>query len=257
MPSLSSRSLASLAQLLELLGEPFVAILFEKHGHHLPSSGGAVLLAAHSVLRDGGDSPGVFSMLEEAVRTNGDLRNRVTPRYRFDERYEDLSRCLLLDGYKVEGKVLTPLDPSIADAPPIEDELTKTLQATDLDANRAIAGKLTDSADAFRRVPPDHNACLNNARVALESLAREIARHVSTSPSSAYDPAKWGSILGFLRSQEFLSVEEEQGLAGVYRFLSPGSHRPLGLTDAEASRLGRSLALSMSWYLVKRYLARS
>ena len=85
MPSPSSRSLASLAQLLELFGAEFVVVLFEKHGLRLFTGGSAVLLAAHSALRDQGDSPGAFSLLEEVVRTKGDLRNRVTPRYRFDE----------------------------------------------------------------------------------------------------------------------------------------------------------------------------
>jgi len=253
----SFRSLASLAQVLELFDAQFAVVLFEKHGLRLSIEGGVVLLATHTALRSQRDSPGVFALLDEIVRTSGDLRNRVTPRYRFDERYEDLSRCLLLDGYKIEGRKLVPLDPSISDTPPIEDDLTKALAATDLDANQVIAGKLTDSAQAFRRAPPDYNACMNNARVALESLAREIARRLSSTDPQPYDSTKWGSIVGFLRAQQFLSVEEEQGLAGVYRFLSPGSHRPLGLTEAEASRLGRSLALSMCWYLVRRYSANS
>ena len=252
---LSSRSLASLAQLLELFEAQFVIVLFAKHGLRLTVEGGAVLLAAHNTLRNQAESPGSFAILDEVVRTNGDLRNRVTPRYRFDERYEDLLRCLLLDGYKVEGKVLTPLDPSIADAPPIEDDLTKALSVTDLDTSQVIAGKLADSAEAFRRSPADYNACMNNARVALESLAREVAQRLCGAQAPPYDPTKWGSILNFLRSREFLSIDEEEGLAGVYRFLSPGSHRPLGLTEAEATRLGRSLALSMAWYLVKRYSA--
>lgn len=252
---LSSRSLASLAQLLELFEAQFVIVLFAKHDLRLSFDGGAVLLAAHNALRSQAELPGTIAVLDEVVRTNGDLRNRVTPRYRFDERYEDLSRCLLLDGYKVEGKRLIPLDPSITDAPPIEDDLTKALLATNLDTSQVIAGKLADSAEAFRRSPPDYNACMNNARVALESLAREIAHSLCGAQLPAYDSTKWGSILNFLRSKEFLSIEEEQGLAGVYRFLSPGSHRPVGLTEAEATRLGRSLALGMSWYLVKRYAA--
>jgi hypothetical protein len=251
----SFRSLASLAQFLELFDVQFVIVLFAKHGLRLSVEGGAVLLATHRALCTQRESPGTLALLEEIIRTKGDLRNRVTPRYRFDERYDDLARCQLLDGYKIEDRSLVPLDPSIRETPPLEDDLTKALTSTDLDTNQVIAGKLTDSADAFRRSPPDYNACMNDARVALESLAREIAQRLPSMDPQRYDSTKWGSILGFLRTYQFLSLEEEQGLAGVYRFLSPGSHRPLGLTEGEAARLGRSLALSMCWYLVRRYAA--
>lgn len=60
-------------------------------------------------------------------------------------------------------------------------------------------------------------------------------------------------MLNFLRLNGFLEPEEEQGLAGVYRFLSPGSHRPLGLSQAEMSRLGRAIAMSMCWFVAKRH----
>ena len=59
--------------------------------------------------------------------------------------------------------------------------------------------------------------------------------------------------MAHLRKQEFFSIEEERGLVGVYAFLSPGAHRPIGLTAEEACRLGRLMALSICCYLVKRY----
>lgn len=250
---LSQRSLGSLAQFLELYDASFVLVLFSKHGLRLTVEGSALLLAVNSALQSQRESSAVAAMLEEMIRTRGDLRNRVTPRYRFDERFEDLTRCLLLDGYKAEGKTLVPLDPSIAETPPIEDDLVRALAAIDLDSNRAILQKLNDSAEAFRKTPPNYNACVNDARVALETLPRQVAQRYPKEDQAPYDPAKWGSILNFLRSVEFLTLEEEQGLAGVYRFLSPGSHRPLGLSEAEMTRLGRALALSMCWFIVKRY----
>lgn len=250
---LSKRSLGSLAQFLELYDTSFVLVLFSKHGLRLTVEGGALLLGVNSALLNQHESAGVAAVLEEVIRTRGDLRNRVAPRYRFDERYEDLTRCLLLDGYKVEGKTLVPLDPSIAEAPPIEDDLVLALAATDLDSECTILQKLNDSAEAFRKTRPNYNACMNDVRVALETLARQVAERYPKEGQSPYDPAKWGSILNFLRSVEFLTLEEEQGLAGVYRFLSPGSHRPLGLSEAEMARLGRALALSMCWFVVKHY----
>jgi hypothetical protein len=98
---------------------------------------------------------------------------------------------------------------------------------------------------------------MNDGRVALESIARAIAKDLSNTKTTSYDSSKWGSILTFLRLGDFLLLEEEQGLAGVYKLLSPGSHRPIGLTEAEMSRLGRAIALSMCWFLVKRHAGAS
>ena len=64
-------------------------------------------------------------VLAEVVATKRDLRARVNPKYRFDERMHDLTQCLLLDGYIVEDTKLVQVDPSIADADAasLEDDL--------------------------------------------------------------------------------------------------------------------------------------
>lgn len=249
---LSKRTLASFAQLFELLETTQVIVMFSKHGLHLSVEAGALLFCVNRALTNQHTHHGVMSLLEEVIRTQGDLRSRVSPKYRFDERLGDLDICLQLDGYKVEGRRIIPQDPSIQDTPPIEDELHEALAASGLDASQDIRQKLTSSVEAFRQVPPNFNACLNDSRVALESIARQIAS-ACTPPQGSYDPSKWGSMLTFLRQNNFMSIEEEQGLAGAYRFLSPGSHRPIGLSDAEMARLGRAIAMSMCWFVVKRY----
>ena len=66
---------------------------------------------------------------------------------------------------------------------------------------------------------------------------------------------KWGSIIEYLRASGLITIEEERGLAGVFGFVSPGSHRPLGLSDQELARLGRSFASGMCWFLIKKYRA--
>ena len=72
-----------------------------------------------------------------------------------------------------------------------------------------------------------------------------------------YDPAKWGSVLSFLKTRGEISQDEEVGLAGVYRFLSPGAHRPVGVSEEQLTRLGRTFALNMCWFLLHNHLARS
>ncbi|MFH0086149.1 hypothetical protein ACG3RS_12535 [Pseudomonas aeruginosa] len=97
-----------------------------------------------------------------------------------------------------------------------------------------------------------------NARVALETLAGDVAVHVASQHQTpaTYNPSKWGEVLAFLRSCGEITVEEEKGLAGVFGFLSPGAHRPVGVPEDQMTRLGRSFALNMCWFLLKNHLVR-
>jgi hypothetical protein len=255
---IGSRARHSLAQFLELQ-EPVVSIvLFSKYGaQHLSLAHSQLLFGLLHLVRDLDDRT-LMQVLAEIVATQGDLRARVNPKYRFDERLHDLKQCLLLDGYAVQDAKLVQIDPSIADATPLEDELVVALQSSGAPRATEIVAKIADSAQAFRATPPDYNAALVNARVALETLAADVAADVASgmTPVPTYNPAKWGEVLGFLRSSGEITVEEEQGLAGVFRFLSPGAHRPVGIPEDQMTRLGRSFALNMCWFLLKNHLAK-
>jgi hypothetical protein len=195
-------------------------------------------------------------VLAEIAATQRDLRTRVNPKYRFDERLHDLAQCLLLDGYKLQDAKLVQIDPSIADAAPFEDELIAELQRSGAPHSQDIILKIQDSAQSFRSVPPDYNAALVNARIAMETLAADIAADVAACKriSATYNPSKWGEVLAFLRASGELTLEEEKGLAGVFGFLSPGAHRPVGIPEDQMTRLGRSFALNMCWFLLKNHL---
>lgn len=253
---IGSRARHSLAQFLELQ-EPVVSIvLFSKYGmQHLSLAHGQLLFGLLHLVRDLDDRT-LMQVLAEVVATQGDLRARVNPKYRFDERLHDLKQCLLLDGYAIREAKLVQIDPSIADAAPFEDELIVALQSSGAPRATEIIAKIADSAQAFRATPPDYNAALVNARVALETLAADVAAGVASgmTPVPSYNPGKWGEVLGFLRNSGEITVEEEQGLAGVFRFLSPGAHRPVGIPEDQMTRLGRSFALNMCWFLLKNHL---
>lgn len=256
---IGSRTRYSFAQFLELQ-EPMISIvLLGKYGvQHLSLSPGQLLYGLLNTLR-GLDDTTIMLALAEIVATQGDLRARVNPKYRFDERMHDLTQCLLLDGYIIQDKKLVQTDPSIADAAPLEDDLLDALQSSGAPRAQEIIAKINDSAIAFRATPPDYNAALVNARVALEALAGDVAAHVASLLQSpiTYNQSKWGEVLAFLRNSSEITVEEEKGLAGVFGFLSPGAHRPVGIPEDQMARLGRSFALNMCWFLVKNHLARS
>jgi hypothetical protein len=246
----SRRTLLSLAQYLELQGSSLIEVLLEKHG--LSYQYGSTVKELADVLSESSDAQ-VLGLLGEVVRTDLDLRSRVQPRYRYDTRCSDLHMCLLLDGYTIADSMLIPLDPGIVETQPFDDDLTAELVSSDLSEADAIKQKLIDSVEAFRSSNPDFNATLNNARVALQTLATAIAKvRVSQYPGN-FEEKKWGSVLNYLQISGFLTQEQEKGLAGAFGFVSPGSHVPIGLTEKEATRLGRSLILAMCWFLIKRY----
>ena len=254
---IGTRTRYSIAQFLELQEPMLSIVLLSKYGvQHLSLSPGQLLYGLLNTLR-GLDERPLMLVLAEVVTTKGDLRARVNPKYRFDERMHDLTQCLLLDGYIVEDTKHVQIDPSIADAAPLEDDLIVALQNSGAPRAQEIIAKIGDSAQAFRATSPDYNAALVNARVALETLAGDVAADVaSRAPVPAtYNPAKWGEVLAFLRTSGEVTPEEEKGLAGVFGFLSPGAHRPVGIPEDQMTRLGRSFALNMCWFLLKNHLA--
>ena len=246
---ISERSKLSLCQFLDLQSRPSLAVLLRKHGidaevYDLDSLSVSVQCVPPDQLH---------SLVSEVIRTRGDLRNQVTPRYRYDERWDDLVLCLLLDGYKVGDGQLVAIDPTIEGAKPLSDELTASLSRSGLPQADGVIRMLDNSTVAFRGVPPDINACLTEARVALQTIATSIANARQTSHPRAYDESKWGQVLAYLRTSDLITTEEEKGLSGVYGFISPGAHEPFGPGDIEMARLGRSLAIGMIYFLVKRF----
>jgi hypothetical protein len=249
----------SLCQYLQLQPWPDVNLLFEKHGlitgqideAEMRADRQAAFNTIETSVR-GAPPEQVMSMLGEIARTQGNFRNRVTPRYVYDERWSDLTACLMLDGYRADGGRLTETEPALEAAAPVEDDLTEELRRSDLANSADIVRMMNSSAEDFRRAEPDFNGCLNNARVALQALATAISRTRADRPPGL-DETKWGQVLAHLRTTGFITNEEERGLAGVFAFVSPGSHTPVGLSERETARLGRSLCATMCYFLVKRY----
>ena len=247
---ISERSKLSLCQFLSLQPQDFQKLMLRKHDIYEDIRTLDRLVAT---VEEAQPSQ-IHGLLSEITRTQGDLRTRVAPRYRYDERWRDLKLCLRLDGYIVKNDQLVAVDPTIEGAEPLDDDLTALLRASDLPEADSVLGMLDSSTEAFRRVPPDVNDCLTKARVALQTTARVIASVRYQSHPRNYDESSWGEVLSYLRTSDFVTREEEKGLAGVFRFVSPGAHRPIEPDELEMARLGRSLSIGMLYFLVKRYM---
>ena len=255
---LSKRTKISLAQFLGLLSQEDLVLLCEKHGVDAPNF--AYAYDQQGAVRtwvEATSEQSLLQVLDEVVRTNNTIRSSISPKYRFDERWDDLVKCLALDGYLVAKfeRTLRAVDPSIEGSLPVDDDLTLELKKSQLKEADEIVGLLAKSSEAYRSSPADFNGCLNNARVALETLARGIAKRWQGAHSGSFDETKWGQVLAFLRTSGLVTKKEEEGLAGVYGFVSPGSHNPIGLSEEEMVRLGRSLIAGMAYFLIKRYNA--
>ena len=251
---LSLRSKLSLCQFLALQEQGFLRATLLKHGVQVEKwhpNGSAVDVLGNSVLQ--ASETALQSILGEIARTQGDLRSRVNPRYRYDERWADLMRCLELDGYRMDGQDLRIGDPTIADTAPLDDDLTAEINRSHLPAAAGIAEVLDKSTEAYRKTPPDYNACLTNARIALQALASGIAKQRRNNHPGSFDDDKWGQVLSYLCKSGFVSKKEEEALAGVFGLVSDGAHVPVGLTEQEMVRLGRSLIISICFFLVKRH----
>lgn len=146
-----------------------------------------------------------------------------------------------------------PTEPTIEGVQAVEDDLAAELQRSGLPDADDIARVIENSADAFLR--GDFNACLGNARVALQSLATSIAQQRQASHPGKFDPSKWGQVAAYLRVSGFITDQQEAGLTGVFSFASPGSHTPVGFSEQEFARLGRSLALGFCYFLIKKFNA--
>lgn len=251
---ISHRTRLSLVQLLAQQDEAAVATLLAKHGAELHYRGSFFAEGLREVTQ-ALPAEQALSLVAEAVATRSALRQPISPKAPFDERFADFERCLLLDGYAVVDRALRRTDPSLAGAPPVEDDLIAALLGSRAPSRAAIVQKVQDSAQAFRKAPPDYNAALANARVALEVLARDIAADVGVARGEPA-PSKWGDVLTYLKTRGEISQEEEVGLAGVYRFISPGAHRSVGVSEEQMTRLGRTFALNMCWFLLHNHLAR-
>lgn len=251
---ISKRTKLSLCQYLELQARSLLRVLFEKHGlyaSYLQAEYPNPLMDIIEQSLTDATEEQINSLLDEIARTDDDLRYRVSPRYRYDLRREDLLRCLQLDGYKFERRSLVTVDPTIEGAPPMEDDLTGELRRSRLSEAGEILRLLDASANSFRTVPPDYNGCLSNARVALQTLATAIATFRTVTHPGFFDETKWGQVLAYLRTSGLITKAEENGLSGVFSFVSPGAHIPV--SEEEMTRLGRSLIVSMCYFLAKRF----
>lgn len=191
-------------------------------------------------------SSSLDSLISELISTKQDLRSRISPKYKFDERWNDFEKCLFLDGYKIENNILISIEPNIDGVIALEDDFTIEINSSTFSKKEDVKRLINESAEAFKN--SDYNQCLSKSRIALETLIRTIAIDKYSNTNDT-----WGSALSNLKTNSFLTQIEEDLMAKTYSFVSNGSHIPLGFTNEEYARYGRNLLMSKCYYIIKKY----
>lgn len=243
---------AATAQALGALTNDAAQTLLYKHlGGGNPDGGMMGAVAAMTASAD----EAVGALVAELVGQKNQLRHSAPTRYVFDGRVRDLERWLFHDGWSVdnEGR-LVAAGAAVEETTGVRDNLFEELTASGLDADHALERALNEAADAFRSDPPDFNESTTKVRIALETVARRAAPALAARRGIASPVDSWGATLTFLRiDAQLLTLQEEQTLAAMYTLISPGAHRPTGLTDEEWARLARTFALSATYFLLRKY----
>lgn len=242
---------AAAAQALGALSNDAAQTLLYKHlgaGNLDPGMMGFVAVMTGSA------DEAVGSLIAELVEQQNQLRHNAPTRHVFDTRVRDLARWLFHDGLSVNDGHLVALAAAVEEATGVRDLLLDELAASDLDADRSLARAVNEAAQAFRAEPPDFNESTTKVRIALETVARRAAPAIAAHRNIPPPADTWGAALAFFRlAAGLLTVQEEQALSAVYTLISPGAHRPTGLTDEEWARLARTLALSATFFLIRKY----
>jgi len=252
--NISKRTKLSLSQLISLFGDYEWQILMEKYNISSKGKCSHQMQINQIILRANNES--IANLFEEIVRRIEDIRHGTwSPKYKFDIRWKELKLCLLLDGFKIENNIITSVEPTIEGNNPIEDDLTKELELSSLTESKDIIIHINRSAQSFLQLEPDYNGCLSNARIALETLVRAIAKNkgfIITNENKA-----WGSSLNHLKEISFINKKEEETIASLYTFVSEGSHIPLGFTQEEYTRFVRNLITSICYFISKLFTGSS
>ena len=127
---ISKRTRISLSQLLAVIDRQIIRVILDKYGLNEDA-----VSSATSIRDEIASSPidELTELVQEVITTSSTLRNSVSPRYKYDDRFEEFRKSLLLDGYKIEDKSISALDPNHEGKEPVEDALLIELENSGLD----------------------------------------------------------------------------------------------------------------------------
>lgn len=155
-------------------------------------------------------------------------------------------------GYGKKPDHPIPDRPAIESAVSVEDKLIEELQCSNLPDAGEIVRLLRNSKIALRN--RDINGCLVNARVALETVARSIARACFSNRGN-FGSTKWGRTISRLSRSGFITRERGKELTSVYDVISRAAHSPISIKEKEFVISNRDKTISLCYFLAKQFNA--
>jgi hypothetical protein len=143
--NVSKRTKLSLVQFLELFDVETKNIILEKYDISYKNDS----VPLKDVILQVDIQTKIADIIEEVVQKNLSLKKKISPKYIFEEHFRDLTKCLLLDGFKVEDKEISKIEPFIEANAPIEDDLTKLITESSLPQAKQIIEHIKRSAQLF------------------------------------------------------------------------------------------------------------
>lgn len=195
------------------------------------------------------------AMATELIANNRVLRAAAPVKQVFESGVQELERWVLHDGWLVEQGALVRVTPAAEEMTGVRDKLIEDLATSALDEDGTVRIAIEHSSKDFVAQPPDFNGSIMKVRLALETIARRAAATLAAKQSQSHPDDSWGKALQLLRSLGTLDRSEEEILARVYTFISPGAHIPKGVTEEEWARLARTFGLSSAYFLLRKYSA--
>lgn len=197
----------------------------------------------------------LLAILTELLVNNKLLYAAAPVKHVFMSGIEELERWALHDGWAVEDGTLVRVTPAAEEITGIRDKFLQDIATSGLDGDGTIKIAVESSSKDFVAQPPDFNGSTTKVRIALETVARRAAASIVAKENGEYPEYSWGQALQFLRSTKVIELQEEDILARVYKFISPGAHVPKGVTAEEWARLARTFGLSSAYFLLRKYSA--
>ena len=195
------------------------------------------------------------TMLNELLTNNKVLYAAAPVKHVFNSALDDLARWALHDGWIVENGTLVRVTPAAEEATRIRDKFLHDIASSGLDMDGTIKAAVEKSSKDFVAQPPDFNGSTAKVRIALETVARRAATVIAKKKGGVHPEDSWEKALQFLRSSGVIEPQEEEIIARVYTFISPGAHIPRGITAEEWARLARTFGLSSAYFLLRKYVA--
>jgi hypothetical protein len=248
----SHHILGTAVQVLSSIRAEASTVILYKHLGYRPWPPGEMQFL--QALEDAADNV-TAAILIDIVSNAGSNRADAPTKYVYDERMADLRAWMGHDGLEIVDGNLILSAPAIPETGEVRDRIMELLSTSPLDEDGLIRKMLIEARNAFGDQPPDPNSAATKTRIALETIVRRAASPLANPTGTESSADTWGAALASLTKMKIISADEEVGIAAAYKFISPGSHIPKGLSDLEWTRLVRSIGLSICYFLLSRFSA--